>query len=276
MEIDKQNFTQWLQLKELSQRSIENYLYYFDLLQLPIEDISQKNINDFITNHHNCVCRGFLTNLLEYLVSNAFDSEILKQIALIRLPRVKGRKKKTIPDILSEAEVHKLANAMNDKNKLMLFIQFYGALRVSELLNIKPDSFNWSVWIREQQTIGKMKVSILGKTGQRIVFIPAWLMKNLYDWIKKEISQKQEKNEVLFSMRIQSWNRILDNTSRKVLGKRLHSHLLRHAFATLLNEKGLGIEEVKEYLGHESIQSTQVYTHISRKRLYENYKKALQ
>jgi integrase/recombinase XerD len=72
------------------------------------------------------------------------------------------------------------------------------------------------------------------------------------------------------------WQKLLGESSDKVLGRHINPHLLRHSGATWLRENGWELDDIKEYLGHSSINTTQIYTHISKERLADKFAKAVQ
>jgi integrase/recombinase XerD len=69
------------------------------------------------------------------------------------------------------------------------------------------------------------------------------------------------------------WEKLIEKSSIKALGYKINPHTLRHSCATYLLENGWDIKEVQEYLGHESIMSTEIYLHINKGRLKEKANK---
>ena len=69
-------------------------------------------------------------------------------------------------------------------------------------------------------------------------------------------------------------NVMLDRIGKKVgINKKIHPHMFRHSFATHMLENGANLRVVQELLGHESMTTTEIYTHINRKKLVEDYNK---
>jgi site-specific recombinase XerD len=227
---------------------------------------------EYISTHNNNVARAFLKNLIHYIKTNQFPKEVKLLIAELDIPKVTGRKKVRLPQVLSEEQVFQLANAMsNERNKLMCLITFFGGLRVSELIKIKPYDFSWEAWLRSPEELGKLKV--IGKGNkQRLVLLPSKLMGRIYKWIKEAVSKNQSKDNVLFKIGVKRWEEIVDKTSQRSLGRRINPHLLRHSCSTWLSENGFSLQEISEYLGHASISTTQLYVHLSQEKIQDKYK----
>lgn len=267
--IDKADWVAWLQAKNLSDRTINEYCSYYD--KLPNDNITQNSCIAFINKNNNPVARAFINNLLWYLKFKGQDHNIT-------LPKITGRKKKKLPSVLSRDDIHKLADSCgNERTRLMILITFYGGLRVSELVgqyHIKPYSFAWNSWLREPERNGMLKLK--GKGGkERIVFIPQELMARVYRWIKDYASKKQGKDDKLFKIGERRWKIILSENSNRALGRHIHPHLIRHSCGSWLRDRGWDLKEIADYLGHDSVVTTQIYTHISKEKLRDRFNEIL-
>jgi len=225
MELNKQNFQEWLELKRLSPNSLKVYTFYLDKI-MPLE-LNQESINDFLYKHNNIVARAMLKNLLEYLVSIETNKERKADLVDLEIPKQTGRVKKKLPNIINESEVKLITSYMNnERDKIMVLLSFYSALRLRELLNIKAWDFKWERWWRDREKNGR--VVVLGKGNkERIVFVVPSLMAKIEEWIKT-ISDQHDKNKPLFNICARRWQTILAKASQKALGRRVNPHLLRH------------------------------------------------
>jgi len=155
-----------------------------------------------------------------------------------------------IPEVISEEEFVKILQATDNKKKRLAYmLGFYQTLRVSEVINLrKEDCFTTENYIR----IKRAK----GKKDRDIVIIKPLLLKD------NEIKLAIKSLPIGTSIRALqiSFKRI----AKRVLGKDLHFHTLRHSGATwLLNKKRWDIRHLQKQLGHSKIQTTEIYTHVS-------------
>lgn len=198
----------------------------------------------------------------------------------VRTPKIE----KTIPPFLSEREVETLLQDPVSESWLELrdqaFLELFYAsgLRLSELTNL-----NWSSL---DQSLGLIRV--LGKGAkERVVPVGRKALRSLMIY-QKAIEQAQKQTEfqvnnpqAIFLNRF--GERVSDRTIARRLKKRvlrenlsptISPHALRHSFATHLLNAGADLRIVQELLGHQSLSTTQKYTHISMSRLIEVYRKA--
>ncbi len=198
----------------------------------------------------------------------------------VRTPKIE----KTIPPFLSEKEVETLLQDPISESWLELrdqaFLELFYAsgLRLSELTNL-----NWSSLDR---SLGLIRV--LGKGAkERVVPVGRKALRSLTIYQKAiEQAQKQSEFEVKNPQAIflnRFGERVSDRTIARRLKKRvlrenlsptISPHALRHSFATHLLNAGADLRIVQELLGHQSLSTTQKYTHISMSRLIEVYRKA--
>lgn len=253
----EKEFINYLKRKGLSDRTVKNYMYYFD--RISKEKITEELINSFLDEFDNCVSRGFVNNYLGFMKRRD-----------IEIPRRTGAKKVRLPTFLNESEIIKLIESMNNsRNRIMVELSFQGGLRPSELLNIKLYHFNWDEWIEEK---GYGKLLVIGKRNkERIVHINPSLMEDLYNYIKsieKEISEE----DPIFRISLRRWDAIINNKSRKIFGKTISPHSLRHSCATYLLKMKWDISKIAKYLGHENVSTTQIYVHINPEDIEEDFK----
>lgn len=260
-QIDPRKWVEWLKAKGLSETSIKNYYFYFN--KFNFEKLGQDYIISFVNKYNNSVARAFVKSILEYLKVKDID-----------LPKVTGRKKYREPEVLNLDEVNLISNAMRtERNKVMVLINFYGGLRVSELINIKPYDINWKKWLEDSDGIGYIK--IIGKGNkQRTVFLPAILMKRVYNWIHTSgIGSKQNKEDPLFRIDVRRYQVLLSDAGFKAVQRNINPHLLRHSCATYLLNNNWNQKEIADYLGHKSTSTTSLYLHLDKKKLAEKFSK---
>lgn len=187
--------------------------------------------------------------------------------ALLESPKI-GRK---LPDILTMEEIDSLINAVDlnkaegQRNKAMLETLYSCGLRVSELVNLKITNLFF-----EQ---GYIKVE--GK-GEKERLVPASnsaieeINKYLNTYRKKLRVSKDSENVLFLNRRGRKLSRvmiftIIKNLAEKVgMDKKISPHTFRHSFATHLINGGADLRAVQEMLGHESILTTEIYTHLDR------------
>lgn len=187
--------------------------------------------------------------------------------ALLESPKI-GRK---LPDILSMEEIDRLIDAVDlekaegQRNKAMLETLYSCGLRVSELVNLKMTNLFF-----EQ---GFIKIE--GKADkERLVPVSSRAVEEIEKYIngyRKTLKIDKDSENILFlNRRGKKLSRvmvftIIKNLAQKInLDKRISPHTFRHSFATHLINGGADLRAVQEMLGHESILTTEIYTHLDR------------
>tara|TARA_R110002124_G_scaffold254044_3_gene419536 strand:+ start:34737 stop:35639 length:903 start_codon:yes stop_codon:yes gene_type:complete len=210
--------------------------------------------------------RGFFNYLVfeEYRKTNPLE--------LIESPKI-GRK---LPDTLSTHEIDDLIKAIDlskpqgERNRTIIETLYGCGLRVSELINLKISD----LFFEE----GFIKVT--GK-GNKQRFVP--IGQNTIKYIqlyRNEIRNHQEvhpasRDTLFLNRRGKSLTRAMiftivkDLTEKAGIRKNISPHTFRHSFATHLLENGADLRAIQQMLGHESITTTEVYTHIDKSRLTE-------
>lgn len=170
------------------------------------------------------------------------------------------RKRVTLPVVLSPAEVQALLRAIRSpKYAAIMMIQYAAGLRISEACRLRPediDSARMLIWVRS------------GKGGRdRCTMLSVTLLGFLRNYWRTE----RRKSPWLFPGQTKAGHASPD-TARRVfhlavassgITKQVAPHVLRHSFATHLVESGIDVTVVKALLGHRSLATTEVYTHVS-------------
>lgn len=180
------------------------------------------------------------------------------------------RKALRLPTVLNKSEVKAILDATyNLKHKLILTTIYSAGLRRSELINLKVDDID----------VSKGLVYIRRAKGRkdRISLFPRGAAEMLKDYKKKYqpqiwLFEGQTANNQYSATSIRSI--LYDACQKAGISKRVTPHTLRHSFATHLLEQGTDIRYIQELLGHESSQTTEIYTHIS-KRDFQHIKNPL-
>jgi len=174
------------------------------------------------------------------------------------------RNKSRLPVILSGTEVSSFLAAIRvEKYRAILTTIYAGGLRISEACQLRPGDIDSK----------RMVITIRGKGGkERVTMLSTRLLDGLRDYWRQE---KPAKDGWLFPGGTKAGH-ASPETTRKVfhkviaavgIAKKVNPHSLRHSFATHLVESGVDITIVQALLGHSSIRTTQIYTHVSTKKI---------
>jgi len=186
---------------------------------------------------------------------------------LVEAPKI-GKK---LPDILSKTEIIDLIESVDlshpqgERNRAMLEVLYGCGLRVSELVNLKL-----SDWHRNEGFI-----RVIGKGNkERLAPIGGIAEKHLNTYIKKIRSHQNKvkgyEDFIFLNRNGRQLSRvmvfyIIKELAKKInLKKKISPHTFRHSFATHLIDGGADLRAVQEMLGHESITTTEIYTHLDR------------
>ena len=252
-------------ITNVDQTLIRNFLRH------EVENNKQKSSNQ----RRLVALRKFYDWLLknQYVESNPFT--------LITSPKAD----KNLPTILYEKEVEELLSKNSNRkdyfakrDQAILELFYASGLRVSELVSLTLQNIN--VKQRYARILGKgNKERIVPFTIRCQEALKEYIEGNRVDCITKNKIEKPTNYLFInkYGNRITSRGieYILKSIDRKTgLNLSLHPHTLRHSFATHLLNKGADLRTIQELLGHESLQTTQIYTHVSKEDMLEEYKKA--
>lgn len=179
-----------------------------------------------------------------------------------------------LPDTLTSEEVERLLTFVNGsdilslRNRAMLEILYATGLRVSELINLKFDNVN----------IEEKFVTIIGK-GKKERLIPFTDIAQSYLKLYLRNRKKSKSNFIFLTRlgkpisRVEFWRQLKNIAISAGITKKISPHTLRHSFATHILSAGADIRFVQEMLGHSSISTTQIYTHLTKEHIKQQHKK---
>lgn len=229
-------------------------------------DESDKELKKITQNYHLIVLRAFL----KFLAKNDIATLPPEKIELAKIPERQV-------NFLEAEEVEQLldfdpANSLRLlRDKAILELLFSTGLRVSELANLKRTDIN----------LKKDEFSVRGKGGK---IRPIFTSENAREAIRAYIARRADPEPALFVSIPKNKTAITQLTPRSIermikkyavragITKKITPHTLRHSFATDLLINGADIRSVQSMLGHSSITTTQIYTHITDRQLREVHK----
>ena len=276
-------FSNYLKLeRSLSKNSIEAYVHdvnllaqYLELSKLEISPlaISSKHLQNFLQHinelgmsaHSQARILSGIKGFYKYLLSE--DLVDKDPTTLIEGPRL-GRK---LPDTLDYPEIIKLLEAIDvstpegGRNRAMLEILYSSGLRVSELVELRRANVYFDLgFLRVIGKGNKERLVPIGRDAMRY-------LKIYQEEIRVHVPVKKDFEGYIFlNRRGTKISRvsiflIIKSLAAKVgLKKSISPHTFRHSFATHLIEGGADLRAVQEMLGHESITTTEIYTHLDR------------
>lgn len=279
----KKGYKAWLQLeKSLSDNSVEAYLRDLEKLSswLPGAGIG-KNPGDVTLED----LQKFVKWLVEVGMSATSQARIISGIksfyryclvekiaeadpsTLLEAPKLKRR----LPDILSFDEIENIISQVDlskpegERNKAILETLYSCGLRVSELVNLRISQLYLDVgFVRVIGKGDKERLVPIGQTAQKHIRI-------YKDQVRIHQQPKPGSEDILFlNQRGTALSRVMIFLIIKALVKKagiqktISPHSFRHSFATHLIEGGADLRAVQEMLGHESITTTEIYTHLDR------------
>lgn len=192
-----------------------------------------------------------------------------------------GTKGIKLPRVLSEDEVVRLLNqpditmAEGFRDRTMLEVLYATGMRVSELINLTL----------ERVDLNMKYIIAFGKgSKERIVplgSVAAEFLQQYLEKVRPKLTHADRNTNIVFlafgghELTRQRFWQIIRGYGRKAnINKALTPHILRHSFATHLLDNGADLRSVQELLGHSDISTTQIYTHLTNKRLRDIYAKA--
>jgi len=252
-----------LKISKNSPHTIKNYIEanrkLLNLCEKSPEEVTEDDVKLFVASKLD---NSSSSSVIVFLSAIKFSfSGILKKDITLGIKRPKRERR--LPSVLTKDEVRALLDSFDtQKSKIMVSMLYACGFRVSELVNLKVDDLDFA------EKIGHV---VQGKGRKdRIFNIPEFLLEDLKYLAEK---QREKQKEHLFSgpkgkLSVRNLQKIVSKAAQRAgIKKDVHCHTLRHSFATHLLESGVDIRKIQELLGHSSLSTTQLYTHISTEEL---------
>jgi integrase/recombinase XerD len=259
-------------------KDIKQFMEYLKEKNTDIQKTESEDIMSFMKSlldldaKHTTLSRK-LTSIKNFFMFLLSEGKIEKNPSEnIETPKLN----KNLPDSMTMEEINLLLESisgddwMSLRDRALLETIYACGLRVSESVNLTMESINF----KEEFVI------VLGKRmKERIIPISSTAIKAINNYLASSrpvLNSKQSKYLFLNRFggqlsRMSVWNILKERSIKAGLKIHLHPHILRHSFATHLLEGGADLRSVQEMLGHSSIITTEIYTHVSRKFIKEIY-----
>ena len=285
-----ENFKNYLKLERgLSDNSIKSYEYDLILFKkfLIANKINDTPLNCKPETIKNYLYKSFsdkksisqarsisaIKSFFNYLIFEGYIKD--SPISNIESPK----QEKKLPKVLTEEEIKKLINSIDlnhdfgQRNKTIIEILYGTGIRVSELINLKLSN----IFFKENI------IKVIGK-GNKERFVPLGEIASnemkIYINNRNRLKIDSKYSDILFLNRYgrgltrSMIFKIISDASKRVgLDKKISPHTLRHSFATHLIKNGADLRTIQLILGHESITTTEIYTHLDTLHLEEVLKK---
>lgn len=288
MNKDLFKFSEYLKVeRNYSEYTIKNYVLDIEDFMLWCKDnkidkykITYKEIKSYLSKLYDTNYKGTtisrkissLRSFYSYLYSNHLvDKNVFKYVSL-------PKKEKKLPKYLSYEDIDEIfkvpdiTSPLGMRNRLILELLYDTGIRVSELCNIKLKDINFD----------NRSINIIGKgSKERIVYFGDMCNDIMMSYINEArcVLLNNKENEYLIlgaykntKISVRSIENVIDKViDEAALKKKISPHVLRHTFATHLLNEGCDILVVKELLGHSSLDTTGIYTHVSNEKLRGAY-----
>ena len=256
---------------------IKEYLEYLDRECLKLYEVEYSDIRFLLEYYHSLGLKNLsirrkissLKGFYKYLCRNNKCKD--NPFIYVTLPK----KEKKLPQFLNYNEVIdifdsiEIVDVFSLRDRLIMELLYATGVRVSELVNIKLEDIN----------LNRRSINVFGKgRKERIVFFNK-VCKDLLERFIKESKDIRHDNYLIINhngngittrgIRV-IMDKVIRNTS---IIKNVHPHTLRHTFATHLLNNGCDLLTVQELLGHASISTTGIYTHVTTEHIKEVYYK---
>ena len=274
-----EDFINFIIGKNYSEHTLISYiddLYYFYMfIKKDLNKVNEDDIRDYLEylnlkkESASSVRRKISTfkTFYKFLYNNGYMDK--KDYPMIRIAYPKAEKK--LPKFVYYNDLLEIINESSKtkdgvRDRLIIEMLYATGVRVSELVNIKYDNIDFD----------NKRIIVTGKGNkQRIVYFGDYALEILNEYIK---THDRNKDNYLFTnskggkITDRGIRYIIDNIMSQLSVKtHVTPHVLRHTFATDMLNNGCDIKVVQELLGHSSLRTTEVYTHVTNERLKEVY-----
>lgn len=237
-----------------------------------LKQVSSDEISSFIQNLYDAhlsprsiarIISGLKSFYKQFIIDGELEISPMQFVLTPKLPR-------KLPDVLSHIEITTmiesidLSNFSGERDKTIMMLLYGCGFRVSELTSLKINNLYFEDGFVRVMGKGEKErlVPIGGKTIRQV--------KYYLEYYRKKVETTESKNILILNQRGKSISRVyvfkLIKKLAKIAGikKSVSPHTLRHSFATVLIEAGADLRAVQQMLGHESITTTEIYTHLDK------------
>ena len=255
---------------EAYQRDLEKLLVFLKRIDKHVLDVTLDDLHEFAAGLHDigigprsqCRILSGIRSFYQFLTLDGYRED--DPTELLESPKLGEH----LPEVLSTAEVDQLEDSIDlskwegHRNRAIIEVLFSCGLRVSELVNLKLSNL--------YQDEGYVRVNGKG-SKERLVPISPRAIKELNLWfaMRREMTIKPGEEDFVFLnrrgahlTRVMILIMIKRQAEAAGIKKTISPHTLRHSFATALLEGGADLRAIQAMLGHESIGTTEIYTHI--------------
>jgi integrase/recombinase XerD len=234
--------------------------------------VNSKDINDFLFFLNDIglnprsvarIISGLKSFYKNLVITEIIEHNPLQTVLTPKLP-------KKLPEVLSHVEIESMMSHIDfskiagERDKTIIMLMYGSGLRVSELTSLSISD----LYLED----GFIKV--LGKGDkERLVPVGAKTIKQIGYYMihyRNHVANKNDKNKLILNQkgvplsRITVFKVLKDLAAKAKINKNISPHTLRHSFATVLVEAGADLRAVQQMLGHESITTTEIYTHLDK------------
>lgn len=273
--------------KNVSPYTVRNYttdlVDFFDFLRrqriASLKDIDRNVLRDYLSD---LMGRGFVKGSIARKISavRSFYRYLLRE-EMVQVNPVKDtsspRLDRRLPEFLTNEEMVRLietpdlSTPFGQRDRALLELLYAAGLRVSELARLDLEQVNLETnEIRVWGKGSKERLTLIGEPAAQA--LTTYLTEGRQNLLGRKSTNALFVNRYGTRLTERSVQELLDKYARIVgIGKKIHPHMLRHTFATHMLNGGADLRVVQELLGHASLSSTQIYTHVSKSQARKVY-----
>lgn len=249
LKICKQKF-KYLNYSENTCRCYEFYISDFlDEVNKPYQHLVSKDFQSYLDNYNfsSISQQNQVINAIKFLYEKVLDKKYDK--VSFERPRTEKKLPRVIDKTFLLNRIDKISNL---KHKAIISLAYSTGIRISELLDLKIANIDSNT----------MTITILNGKGRKDRIVP--LSKNILILLREYYLAFKPKEFLFNGQNSLNYSKTsCNNIVKKYIGDKYHFHLLRHSCATTLLESGIDIRIIQVLLGHSSIKTTEIYTHVS-------------
>ncbi|MDB4106953.1 tyrosine recombinase [Bacteroidia bacterium] len=244
------SFTENKPLEHVSSEEVSEFLLFLNKMGLGARSIAR-------------IISGLKTFYKQLVIEGVVTTSPLQTIQTPKLP-------KKLPEVLSHEEISSMMESIDfskltgERDKLIIMLLYGSGLRVSELTSLSVnDIYKEDGFVKVTGKGDKQRLVPIGnKTIEQV--------KMYLQYYRRTVKIKETDNTLILNQkgnaisRVSVFKIVKDLAVKAKISKNISPHTLRHSFATVLIEAGADLRAVQQMLGHESITTTEIYTHLDK------------